>query len=71
MTKGRKVRLNERGIRIHLKSGGAPVRAHVVDWTTRTGTIVRLTRSGNVLVKWDGNKSASDEIPASILEEVA
>ncbi len=65
---GQKVKLTERGVKAIMSTGGAKVGARVVDWTTRTGTISRVTALKQIVVTWDGNKSDSDSLHPSIFE---
>jgi hypothetical protein len=63
MQKGNLVRLNERGLRAHT--------SRIVDWKTRVGTIVGMHHNNqHVYVKWHHNRSASDPLSITALEQV-
>ncbi len=66
--KGQKVKLTSYGVKAIMSTGGAQIRARVVDWNKRSGTITRVTALKQIVVTWDGNKSASDALHPSILE---
>ena len=70
LQKGQKVRLNERGVRVHVAWGGTAERKHP-NWKDRVGTIARITASKkNAVIVWDGNKSLSDAIPVTLVEPI-
>jgi hypothetical protein len=51
------VKLNERGVRAYMASGGAGYRRHA-DWQSRTGQISKYSRDHlHAYVIWKGNRS--------------
>jgi len=51
------VKLNERGVRAYMASGGAGYRRHA-DWQSRTGQISKYSRDRlHAYVIWKGNRS--------------
>ena len=51
------IKLNERGVRVHMASGGAAYR-HRPDWQSRTGRIVKYSRDrSHAYVIWSGRRS--------------
>ncbi len=68
--KGQKVKLNERGVRAIMATGGSPIRARVVDWSTRQGVVSRVTALKQIVIQWEGNRSPSDSLCPSIVEAV-
>jgi hypothetical protein len=51
------IKLNERGVRAYMASGGAAYRPHA-DWQNRTGRIAKYSRDRlHAYVIWNGNRS--------------
>jgi hypothetical protein len=52
------IKLNERGVRVYMSSGGARYRARRADWKNRRGRIAKYNRNRSVAyVIWDGTRS--------------
>lgn len=69
MVKGTRVRLTERGVKIHTAISGA--HCGRVNWKDRSGRIIRICQDRKrAYVVWDGNRAASDAIPMTILEAI-
>jgi hypothetical protein len=61
------VKLNERGVRAYMASGGAASRRHV-DWQSRTGRVVKYSRDrSHAYVIWNGNHT-SDRVSVDLIE---
>ena len=63
------IRLNERGVRAYMASGGAAYRGRTnVDWQSRTGRIASYSRNrSRAYVIWDGRHSA-DLVSVTLIE---
>src|SRR3974390_1784897 len=61
------VKLNGRGVRAYMASGGAVYRRHP-DWQSRTGRITGYSRDrSQAYVIWNGNRS-SDRVSIDLIE---
>ena len=61
------IKLNERGVRAYMASGGAAYRRRA-DWQSRTGRIARYSRDRmHAYVIWNGNHS-SDRVSVDLIE---
>lgn len=70
--KGQRVKLNQRGVKVYSRAC-APGRKSFLDWSERTGTVVRMigTRK-DVMITWDGNSCHTlSALPISLLEKAA
>jgi hypothetical protein len=68
MTKGQRVKLSERGIKL-FTCKPITLRGEVIDWKKRVGSITRFTPINKwVVVHWDGNKHPSEAISPVCLE---
>jgi hypothetical protein len=61
------IKLNERGVRAHMASGGAVSRPRA-DWQSRTGRIVKYSRDrSHAYVIWNGRRSP-DLVSVDLIE---
>jgi len=61
------IKLNKRGVRAHMASGGAVSRPRA-DWQSRTGRIVKYSRDrSHAYVIWNGRYS-SERVPVDLIE---
>ena len=52
------IKLNERGVRVYMSTGGARYRPRRADWKNRTGIIAKYNRNRSVAyVIWEGTRS--------------
>lgn len=69
--KGQKVRLNNQGIKAHIRTGGSTRITRRVLWSGRVGIIDRLKTNGlEAYVVWAGNKYPADSLAVEALELV-
>ena len=63
------IRLNERGVRAYMASGGAAYRGRThVDWQSRTGRVAKYSRDRSLAyVVWDGNRTF-DRVSVRLIE---
>jgi hypothetical protein len=63
------VKLNDRGVRVYMASGGAQYRPRP-DWQNRTGRIASYSRDrSHAYVVWNGNHSL-DRVSVALIEPV-
>jgi len=63
------VKLNDRGVRVYMASGGAAHRPRP-DWQNRTGRIARYSRDrSHAYVVWNGTRSP-DRVSVVLIEPV-
>ena len=63
------VKLNDRGVRVYMASGGAQYRPHA-DWQSRTGRIASYSRDRSyAYVVWNGTHSP-DRVAVVLIEPV-
>jgi len=61
------IKLNDRGVRVYMASGGAPYRPRA-DWPSRTGRIARYSRDRSLAyVMWDGTH-CFDRVSVGLIE---
>jgi hypothetical protein len=61
------IKLNDRGVRVYMASGGAAHRPRS-DWQNRTGRIARYSRDhSHAYVVWNGTHSP-DRVPVVLIE---
>jgi len=61
------IKLNERGVRTYMASGGARVRRHA-DWQSRTGRIAGYSSDcSHAYVMWNGSRSL-DPVSVDLIE---
>ena len=61
------IKLNERGVRAYMASGGARVRRHA-DWQSRTGRIAGYSSDcSHAYVMWNGSRSL-DPVSIDLIE---
>jgi hypothetical protein len=64
------VKLNDRGVRVYMASGGAQYRPRQ-DWQSRTGTIAKYSRDRSLAyIVWNGTHSF-DRVSLALIEPAA
>jgi hypothetical protein len=62
------IKLNDRGVRVYLATGGASYRRPRLDWQNRTGRIANYSRDrSHAYVIWNGTHSL-DRVSVALIE---
>jgi hypothetical protein len=62
------IKLNERGVRAYMASGGAKHRQRLVDWHSRTGRIAKYSRDrSHAYIIWNGTHYC-DRVSVDLIE---
>ena len=65
------IKLNEKGVRAYMSSGGAAYRHKLLDWRNRTGKVAKYSRDRSLAyVMWDGTRTF-DRVPVHLIERAA
>ena len=66
-----RIKLNEKGVRAYMSSGGAAYRHKLLEWSKRTGKVAKYSRDRSLAyVMWDGTRTF-DRVPVNLLESVS
>ena len=62
------IKLNEKGVRAYMSSGGAVYRPKLLEWSKRTGKVAKYSRDRSLAyVMWDGTRTF-DRVPVNLIE---
>jgi hypothetical protein len=65
------IKLNDKGVRAYMATGGAKYDRPKPDWESRTGSIVKYNRDRSIAyVVWNGNRSY-DRVSVNLIEPAA
>ena len=64
------IKLNDRGVRVYMASGGAVYRRPRLDWQNRTGRIARYSRDRSRAYVVRNGAHSADRVSVALIESV-